>query len=610
MRAELRSRIICASIGIAAIAALSTNSYVAAQQVAIAAPSVLELFGILPAPTYDPAESQIPRRRPGHAYEPLPEFTVQNPDGIAPAPVDQAGAFLPVPDRWRIMETLGFKFPLTDPYNQNVLKGDKPIDGKDHFLALSFISDTFIKAQSTPLPVGPQGTGRGGELDALGHINQSAFVQNFIASVDYFKGDTTFKPPEIEYKATLAFNYNRVNTQEARSLQIDPRLGKSRDDGFLGVQELWVDKHLRDVDSRYDFDSLRIGIQPFSTDFRGFLFQDSEPGIRLFGDRDNNRWQYNFAYFRRLEKDLNSGLNDVTKSPRHDDILLGNVYRQDFPWTGFTSQATIVFNHNSDDRFYDSNGFIERPAALGLQLPRSYNVTYLGYNGDGHIGRVNLTASAYGVIGHQSHGVFVEESTSIRAGFAAAEASMDFDWIRARLSAAYASGDKNAYDDRSTGFDAIFENPIFAGADTSYFISQGIPLIGGGGVALVQPNGMLPDLRTSKEQGQSNFDNPGLRLIGLGADFDLTPTSRVSGNLNELWFDNTATLEAARQQAGIGRSIGTDASVAWIYRPFFTQNVVVRLSGAVLRPGSGFKSLFGTDHSLYYSVLANVIVTY
>jgi hypothetical protein len=610
MRADFRLHPQALAALVTGCAALGFHAPVGAQQAATLTPNVLELFDVLPAETYDPAQSQIPRRRPGHPYEPPPEFTVVNPDGVPPAPVDQAGAFIPVPDRWRIMESLGFKYPWYDPYNQNELKGDKPIDGKDHFLSLSFISDTILKAQSTPLPVGPQGTGNAGELDVLGRVNQQAFAQNFIVSADYYKGDTTFKPPEIEYKATLAFNYNRVDTDEARSLQIDPRLGTDRDDGFVGVQELWVDKHLRDVDSRYDFDSLRIGIQPFSTDFRGFLYQDSEPGIRLFGNRDNNRWQYNLAYFRRLEKDLNSGLNDITKSPRHDDIFIANLYRQDFPFTGFTSQGTIVYNHNDDNRFYDSNGFIERPAAIGLQLPRSYDVTYLGYNGDGHIGRVNLTASAYGVVGHQNHGVFVEESTDIRAGFLAAEASMDFDWIRVRLSGAYASGDKNAYDDRSTGFDAIFENPIFAGADTSYWISQGIPLIGGGGVHLVQPNGMLPDLRTSKEQGQSNFDNPGLRLIGLGSDFDITPTSRVSANLNELWFDNTATLEASRQQADIGRSIGTDASVAWTYRPFFTQNLVLRLSGAVLLPGSGFKSLYGTEHSQYYSVLANVIVTY
>src|SRR5258707_15791228 len=110
------------------------------------------------------------------------------------------------------MDTMVFKFPLNDPYNQNVLKGNKPIDGKDHFLALSFISDSILKAQSVPTPIGPQGTGRPGEIDVFGHINQSVLVQNFIVSADYYKGDTTFKPPEIEYKATLAFNYNRVNT--------------------------------------------------------------------------------------------------------------------------------------------------------------------------------------------------------------------------------------------------------------------------------------------------------------------------------------------------------------------------------------------------------------
>ncbi|MEO8803680.1 MAG: hypothetical protein ABI304_07430 [Rudaea sp.] len=589
---------------------LSVAPAVHAQQTANVTPHVLELLGILPAPTYDPHKSEIPRRRPGHPFEPLPQISIVNPDGVEPAPVDQAGAFIPVPDRWRIMETLGFKFPWYDPYNQNILKGDKPIDGKDHFLVLTGISETIIEPRSIPTPVGIQGTGRPGELDVFGHVNQLIFKQNLIASADYYEGDTTFKPPDIEYKATLAFNYNRVNTDEARFLQIDPRLGTDRDDGFVGVQELWVDKHLRNLDSRYDFDSLRVGIQPFSTDFRGFLFQDSQPGIRLFGNRDNNRWQYNIAYFRRLEKDLNSNLNDVTKGLRHDDIFIANLYRQDWPLLGFTSQATIVFNHNADSNIFNSNGFIERPADLGLQLPRNYDVTYLGYNGDGHFGRFNLTTSAYYAIGHQSHGVFVREPTEIRAGFLAAEASMDFDWIRARLSAAYASGDKNPFDNRSTGFDAILENPIFAGADTNYWTSQFIPFVAGGGVALTQANAMLPDLRSSNALGQSNFDNPGLRLIGIGADLDLTPTSRVSGNLNELWFDNTAVLEALRQQPNINRNIGTDASVAWIYRPFFTQNVIVRISGAALLPGSGFKSLFGNNHSLYYSVLADVILTF
>lgn len=571
----------------------------------------LELTQLLPAPTYDPLTSEIPRRRPGHPYERWTPEALQNPDNVDPAPVDQAGEFIPVPDRWRIMEALGFKHPWFDPYNQNQLKADKPIHGKDWFLNLLGVSDTLIEPRSLPTPAAPQAPSEPGTNDTLGDVNQLIAAQTFIASAVYYKGDTTFKPPEYEFKGTLAFNYNRVHTQETRALTIDPTRGETRDDGFVGVQELFFTWDYSSERPRYDFDDLRVGIQPFSSDFRGFLFQDNQPGIRFFGTRDSNRWQYNFAWFRRLEKDLNSGLNDVTKSPRKDDIFVANLYRQDFPFRGFTSQATILHNRNRETTpFYDSNGFIVRPAAIGREAPREYDVTYLGYNGDGHIGRVNLTVSAYYAIGDQSAGVFIPQGTDIRAGFLAAEASMDFDWIRARLSAAYASGDDDPFDDRSTGYDAVFENPIFAGADTSYWIRQNVPLIGGGGVAISQRNGLLPDLRPSKEQGQSNFDNPGLRLIGIGADFDLTPQSRLSGNLNELWFDKTEILETARNQADIGRHIGTDVSVAWIWRPFATQNMVMRLSGAALVPGSGFKDLYGDQKSLYYTVLGNLILTY
>ncbi|MBX3693111.1 hypothetical protein [Dokdonella sp.] len=574
-------------------------------------PDWLLLFGVLQAPTYDPYQSQIPRRRPGHPPEPLPMFVEQNPDAVNPAPVDQAGSFIPVPDRWRIMEALGLKSPWYDPYNQNVLKGDKPIFGEDWFFAMTGVSDTLVEPRGIPTPVGPQSSPEPGSNDVLGDTDQTIFAQTVIASFLLYKGDTAFKPPDYEFKLALALNYNRVRTEEVRALQLDPTFGRTRDDGFIGVQELFFTKDYRTASSRYDVDEVRIGIQPFSSDFRGFLYQDNQPGVRFFGNRDNNKWQYNIAWFRRLEKDLNSGLNDVTKSPRDDDILLASLYRQDFPFLGFTSQAIVAWNRNREDEsFYDSNGFIQRPAAIGREAPRTYDVGYIGYNGDGHIGRLNLTVAAYAAIGDQKDGgVFVPQKTDIRAGFVAAEASMDFDWIRVRASAAWASGDKDPYDDRSTGYDAIFENPIFAGADTSYWIRQNIPFIGGGGVTLAGRNGLLANLHSSKEQGQSNFDNPGLRLIGLGADFDLTPQSRVSANVNHLWFDRSEVLETARNQADISRDIGTDVSVAWIWRPYATQNIILRLSAATLLPGQGLKDLYGND-TRYYTVLGNLIFTY
>ena len=121
--------------------------------------------------------------------------------------------------------------------------------------------------------------------------------------------------------------------------------------------------------------------------------------------------------------------------------------------------------------------------------------------------------------------------------------------------------------------------------------------------------GLLANLRSSKEQGQSNFDNPGIQLLGVGADFDVTPQSRISTNINELWFSDTEILKAARATADVGRNIGTDVSVAWIWRPYNTQNMILRVSAATLLPGQGLKDLFGED-TKYYSVLGNLILTY
>jgi hypothetical protein len=137
----------------------------AAPQAALdpAPPGILELLDVIPAPTYDPFTDPVPRRRPGHAAYPPSQFEVINPNALPPAPIDQVGDFLPVPDRWRIMETLGFKYPWYDPYNQNEYKADKPISfgehGEKRFLNLNFISDTVLEPRGIPTPVAPQAPG-------------------------------------------------------------------------------------------------------------------------------------------------------------------------------------------------------------------------------------------------------------------------------------------------------------------------------------------------------------------------------------------------------------------------------------------------------------------
>ncbi len=567
------------------------------------------------------------RKRPGYQKR-LPERVTQDNAGAVRPPPPEAfpsGEF-PVPDRWRLVESLNLvKERWFDPYGQNTLKGDRPIDrekvpwlpikGDDWFFVASAVSDTVFEPRTFPIPVGVQTTERPGNLDVFGQDSSEVYSQTFIAGVALIKGMTAYKPPDIEYRVTLALNASFVNVPEKRVLFVQPSKPSKRFDYFLGVQEFFVDYHLRNTSDRYDFESIRVGIQPFQSDFRGFLFNDQQLGVRLFGNRDNNRFQYNLAAFWRLEKDTNSGLNSVVQRPRNDWVFLANLYRQDFPVPGLTSQITVVYNMNREKKQVeiDDNGFPVRPALLGTLRGRNYDVAYLGYNADGRIGRMNLTASAYGALGSDRASFFTGKNAQIRAFFGAAEASYDVDWVRLRASGLYASGDKDPFDNKETGYDAIFENPIFAGADTSYWIRQTIPFAGGGrAVSINGRNGILNSLRSSKEQGQSNFNNPGTVLLGVGADFDLTPALRLSANANHLWFANTSSLKVLRSEGSIPKDIGFDLSAAVIWRPKATQNLVGRLSVAALQPGKGFKDLFTNRprNKQYLSVLANVILTY
>ena len=614
-----------ASLGVFLASSAAAERAVKAPPIEAKAPLPVEPKG---DPLADPDRGIIDgRKRPGYQQR-LPEKVTQDNIGAVRPPPPEAFPTeeFPIPDRWRLIQSLGLvKERWFDPYNQNTYKGDRPINrakvpwlpikGDDWFFIASGVSDTVVEARTFPIPVGVQTTERPGNLDIFGKDGSEVYSQTFILGAALIKGLTAFKPPDIEYRVALALNVNYVNVPEKRVLFVQPSKPSHRLDHFLGLQELFVDYHVRNTSDRYDFESIRVGIQPFQSDFRGFLFNDQQLGIRYFGSRDNNRWQYNLGAFWRLEKDTNSGLNSVVQRPRNDWVFIANLYRQDLPIPGLTSQITAVYNMNREKNRVeiDDNGFPVRPALLGNLRGRNYDVVYLGYNADGRIGRVNLTASIYSALGTDGQNFFTGQKGKIRAGFAAAEASYDLDWMRFRLSGLYATGDRDPFDKKETGFDAIFENPIFAGADTSYWIRQTIPFAGGGrAISINGRNGILNSLRSSKEQGQSNFNNPGTILLGAGADFDLTPTMRLSANANYLWFENTSNLKVLRSEGSIPKDIGCDLSAAAIWRPKATQNIVFRLSAATLLPGKGFKDLFTNRprDKQYYSLLANVIFTY
>ena len=105
------------------------------------------------------------RERPGYTA-PLPEKIEQNNEGAVRAPPPQAFPTeqVPIPDRWRLIQSLGVvKERWLDPYHQNTYKGDRPINpekvkwlpitGEDWFFVLNAISDTVVEPRTFPIPM-------------------------------------------------------------------------------------------------------------------------------------------------------------------------------------------------------------------------------------------------------------------------------------------------------------------------------------------------------------------------------------------------------------------------------------------------------------------------
>ncbi len=276
-------------------------------------------------------------------------------------------------------------------------------------------------------------------------------------------------------------------------LKADPDSGTTRTDGVVGVQELFVDKHLRNVSERYDFDSLRVGIQPFTSDFRGFLFQDSRSACACSARAPTTATSTTSAWFRRIEKDTNSGLNDARA--RSDACATTTsssptCTRRTSRSLGFTAQATVIYNRNreGDEIVYDDNGFIQRPASIGLErgarlrrdvrrAERRRPLRALEPHG------VACTAPSATADARHVRRPAAGHRGGLRRGRSLARLRLD---PRARLGR-LRQRRRGSLRRQVEGFDAIFENPLFAGADTSFWIRQPMPLIGGGACRALRP---------------------------------------------------------------------------------------------------------------------------
>src|SRR5437867_397903 len=481
-----------------------------------------------------------------------------------------------------------------DPYNQSGLKGDYPIFGNKVFMIISAVSSTTVDLSRTPKP-SDVSSARPGSGEFFGRPEALAVNQIFQVSFEMFHGDSTFKPRDWAIKISPTFSVpNYLNARENGVVNIDVRRGTNRTDTQFSLEEAFAEVKLADVNSNFDFISARVGIQPFVSDFRGFIFSDNNLGARIFGAFDNNRYQYNLAYFAQLEKDTNSGLNRFDR--RRQNVYIANIFRQDFIKKGYTIQASALYNDDRRSRKFDRNGFLVRPALIGDVRPDALKVGYVGVNGDGHLGRLNLTNSYYYAFGRDDRNPIAGRPVHVSSHMIAVEASVDKDYFRFRGSFFWAQGDKNPTDSQANGFDAIFDDPNFVGGQFSFWNRNGIRLTQTG-VGLVQPNSILPTLRSSKTEGQANFVNPGIFIYNGGVDAEITQRMKAVFNVNYLRFHRPEPLEYALFQNNIRHEIGWDYSLGVAYRPLLINNLTMTFGAASLKPGRGFRDIYTTANA-------------
>jgi hypothetical protein len=534
-----------------------------------------------------------------------------SPESLPPV----ADVYNAVPDRWSLDQPGYRRYPQKgeyiftksrwyDPFNRNRLKGDEPIWpgvlGRQTFFNLTASSESLIDGRRVPSPSGVSAA-RPGSAVFFGKGEQLFFDETLRFSFDLFHGDASFKPVEWRIRITPELSLNNLKVRELGIVSPDVRHGTNRFDDHVGLQEAFVEVKLADLSPNYDFISMRAGIQQFNADFRGFLFVDEEPALRIFGDLKSDRVEYNVAYFHFLEKNTNSELNTFDR--RHQQVVLGNVYLQDFIFRGYTAEFLGAWNKDDPTIHYDDNGFLVRPAPVGKVINQNpgfgpilhgISVGYFGWLGSGNIGRINLTHAFYEAAGKDTFNPIAERRVTVNAQMAALELSYDHDWIRYRLSAFYTSGDATNPRDsraRARGVDSIVDLPSFAGGIFSFWNREGIRLTGSG-VLLTTPGSLIPSLRASKEEGQANFVNPGIFLANAGADFDITPKLKGFANLNFLRFERTEPLEFILLQSPIHHTIGLDYGLGVEYRPPLTENIILTGGASALTPGQGFRDIY------------------
>jgi hypothetical protein len=494
----------------------------------------------------------------------------QPPPAAPPAPADPSAELEPEPDRWRLLEPLGTgvkaRNPLYDPYNPNVLKGDYPLVGDKLFGSITAVLDAVADFK------------RNLDFFTTGRIRNVPYHEHNVLgqltgtlALELFRGDTVFQPQDWRIRVTPIVRF-RCGDKNA----IDQGCGED-----VRMFEAFGDVKLFEIGETFDATTARLGLQVFNADFFGFVFNDVQPGARVFSELARNQFKVNVAGFDRLNKEKLTGLNEFKR--RENQTFVGTFQWDDFVAPGFNALFSFVAN------------FDDRPAG-GVEA------YYLGVAATGRLGRVNVNGTGYYVFGETARNTPTRRPQDISAWMAFGQVAYPISFVTPRLAVVYASGDGDVRDRRARGFDAVFDNVAFGGGQFSYLFGEKIQL---GDTVLLRGNSVFPSLRAANATSQ--FVNPGLLAVNIGTDVSVTPALAAEVNVNYVRFDRTASLEALVRRRHVANEVGTEVNGGVAYRPFYNENVIIFVGAGVLAPGQGLRDTFGGDDPVYKLFLRTLL---
>ena len=369
----------------------------------------------------------------------------------------------------------------------------------------------------------------------------------------------------------------------------------------LALQEAFGEVKLFDVGANYDFVSVRAGIQPFTSDFRGFLFRDTNLGVRVFGNWGRNRNQWNVAYFNQLEKETNSELN-LARTAAMQEVLHCQLLPAGLSDARLHDLAELPRQHrharrrvllrrerlprpslpDRPDPAARGEGVLRRPRRRRPSRPPEHHAPVLPGLRRGRLQRHLGSAGR-----HQRavcRGGAVDRQGLVPAA-RRASSSLPATAIRTTT--------------RRKGFDAILDNPNIIGRALQLLEPAG-PSAGQTGLSLVGRSSVLPTCAAARPKVRPTSSTPACSLPTLGFDAEITTKMRV--DLQRQLPALPSHRNRCSGSCSRARSIKpSDSTIrpGLQYRPALNDNVLLTAGVSVFQPGTGFKQILTNWNALH-----------